>query len=365
MCGIAGCINLKDVSADLDLVKKMTDAMAHRGPDADGLFKDGCVGLGHRRLSIIDLSDSANQPFVDSAGRWHLIFNGELFNFNTVKNEIDGVNWRTSGDTEVLAESLLKWGIDGVSKFKGMFAFAAWDQHEKALYLVRDRLGVKPLYYYNDGESFFFSSEIRSILATGKCPPEMDLQAVFHFLKYQSTGGEHSIIKNIQQLAPGHFIKIKNGQVEKRQYWDITKNNTPIEVTDHVAVHKTIRTLLSNAVEQRLISDVPIGAFLSGGIDSSAVVGLMREVGKSRPVTFNVSFSESDFDESSYANIVAKKFDTDHHTIFLKPESLIHSLPSALDAMDTPSGDGVNTYIVSKAVKEAGLTVGLSGVGGE
>ncbi|MEP7278883.1 MAG: asparagine synthase (glutamine-hydrolyzing) [Bacteroidota bacterium] len=365
MCGIAGILYFNTSTvANPALVKKMTDAMAHRGPNADGFFSEDNLLLGHRRLSVIDLSEGANQPFTDHTQRYHMVFNGELFNFREVKAGITDHVFRTSGDTEVLIEAFARRGMDCLSQFKGMFAFALWDRVEKTLYLVRDRLGVKPLYYYADDHCLVFASEIRAILASGLAPAKLNKAAVANFLQYQSVSPPDSIVSGIHELPAAHFMRVKQGRLEQHCYWDITALN-PVTTTDPSVIKKHIYELLQQAVSQRLVSDVPIGAFLSGGIDSSAVVALMSRVSISKPVTFNIAFEEKAFDESAYAEIVAKKFNTEHHKIVLKPEAMLEELGHALNAMDTPTGDGINTYVVSKAIKKAGLTVALSGVGGD
>ncbi len=365
MCGIAGIFYFKQGDhKDQSLIRRMTAAMAHRGPNAEGFFVDDQIALGHRRLSIIDLSEGANQPFADHSGRYQMVFNGELFNFQEVKATITDHAYTTTGDTEVLIEAFARRGVDCVKQFKGMFAFAIWDTVEKALYLVRDRMGVKPLYYYADDTCIVFASEIRSILASGIVPRKLNTNAVANYLKYQSVSPPDSIIEGIHELPAAHSMKIAAGTKQITCYWDILSAK-PVTEADPGIIKKNILELLQKSVSQRLISDVPIGAFLSGGIDSSAVVALMSQASASRPVTFNISFEEKAFDESGYADIIAKKFNTDHHKITLQPRVMLDELTNALDAIDTPTGDGINTYVVSKAVKNAGLTVALSGVGGD
>jgi asparagine synthase (glutamine-hydrolysing) len=273
----------------------------------------------------------------------------------------------TSGDTEVLLAAYIKWGADCLLHLKGMFAFAIWDTVRRELFVARDRMGVKPLYYYINDDYFLFASEIRGVMASGLVPNKINTAAVREFLSYQSIGYPFSIIENIVQLDAGSCMTIQGKKTVISKYWDITategKENGAYSDKKQVMQH--IRNLLRDSVERRLISDVPIGAFLSGGIDSSAVVGLMAEVSKSRPNTFTIGFSEREFDESDYAAQIAKKFNTNHNQVLLKPSVFLDELTNALDAMDTPSGDGVNTYVVSKAIRQSGLTVALSGVGGD
>ncbi|MEJ7737962.1 MAG: asparagine synthase (glutamine-hydrolyzing) [Chitinophagaceae bacterium] len=365
MCGIAGILNFNGQPPGEETIRRMTGAMAHRGPDADGFFSENEIALGHRRLSIIDLSCAANQPFTDNSGRYVMVFNGEMYNFGEVKPLLDGYAFKTTGDTEVLIAAFAKWGPACVQYFKGMFVFAVWDKEQKELTIVRDRLGVKPLYYFINENQCIFASEIRSILTTGLVERKINQTALLDFFFYQSVGSPHAIVEGIEQLEAGSYITIKDGKWEKHVYWDVTRPNADFDFEDKINVQHQIRSLLRNAVERRLVSDVPVGAFLSGGIDSSVIVGLMAEVSSSRPNTFTVAFNEKEFDESPYADAVAKKFNTHHTNIPLKPTDFLEELENALSAMDTPSGDGVNSYVVSKAIRNAGITVALSGVGGD
>jgi asparagine synthase (glutamine-hydrolysing) len=366
MCGIAGLLNFDKRPAEADQINRMTDAMAHRGPDADACWVEGGLGLGHRRLSIIDLSTAANQPFADNSGRYMMVFNGEMYNYQEVKNQITGYDFRTTSDTEVLIAAYAKWGSDCISRFRGMFAFAIWDKQARELFIARDRLGVKPVYFYTDDNRFLFASEIRGILATGLVQGKLNVAALIDYFSYQSISAPASPVEGISQLEAGCWMKIgENGRIQKGSYWDVTMPKADFDFTNRPAVLKNIRELTLQAVSRRLVSDVPVGAFLSGGIDSSAVVGLMAEAGSSRPNTFNISFEEKEYDESQYAEMVAKKFNTIHTKLLLKPTVFLDELQNALNAMDSPSGDGINSYVVSKAIRRNGMTVALSGVGGD
>jgi asparagine synthase (glutamine-hydrolysing) len=365
MCGIAGVMPLGLRPAERSVITRMTDAMVHRGPDASGFYINDSIALGHRRLSIIDLSDAAGQPFTDSSGRFHLVFNGELYNFRDVRNRIKDHTFQSTGDTEVLAEAYARIGINCVHDFKGMFAFAVWDDQLKELCLVRDRMGVKPLYYFVTDEFLVFASEIRALLQSGLVARKLNKKAVMDYLSFQSASSPSSMIEGVQQLEAGHYLKCKDGKITIKQYWNLTEQKINFEYADKKQTARRIKELLTNSVECRLISDVPLGAFLSGGIDSSTIVGLMASLSNSRPQTFNISFEEKDYDESRYAEMVAKKFNTNHHRILLKPTVMLDELDNTLNAMDAPSGDGINTYVVAKAVKKAGITVALSGLGGD
>lgn len=366
MCGIAGFLSTQSGLHDRRFVLgRMCRAMAHRGPDAEGFHEDGPVALGHRRLSIIDVSDSSNQPFVDASGRYVTVFNGEVYNFREIREGLPEYPFRTKSDTEVVLAAFAKWGPECVHRFKGMFAFAVWDRQEGSLFLCRDRLGVKPLYYHREGGLLLFASEVRALLASGLVPKRMDREALSDYLAFQSFGYPSSPVAGVSQLEAGSWMTVRGDDVQTRVYWRPGAAGVEGDLEDAGFVKRRIRELLLKSVERRLVSDVPIGAFLSGGIDSSSVVGLMAEAGLRKPATFNVSFAEEAFDESRYAETVARRFDTAHTTIRLAPEDFLHDLDEALDAMDSPSGDGPNTYMVSRAVRRAGITVALSGVGGD
>ena len=365
MCGIAGIVDFKNQGPAQAIIRLMTDAIAHRGPDADGFFVDNHVALGHRRLAIIDLSAAANQPFHDNSGRYIMVYNGEMYNYADVKKLIHDYTFHTTSDTEVLIAAFSKWGPGCLKYFRGMFTFAVWDMQEKELFIARDRLGVKPLYYHIEEGQFLFSSEIRSILASGLVKRKVSTTALLEYFSYQSVGYPYSIIEGIMQLEAGSWMRIKNGKIEKKMYWDVTTPVSDFDFSDKPRVQEQVRKLMLQSVKRRLVSDVPVGAFLSGGIDSSAVVGLMAEASDAKPNTFNISFEEKDFDESKYAEIIAKKFNTHHTNILLKPTDFLDELQNALDAMDTPTGDGINTYVVSKAIRKNGMAVALSGIGGD
>jgi asparagine synthase (glutamine-hydrolysing) len=363
MCGISGII---DKTRDLNpLIRRINEAMSHRGPDADGFFAEGEIALGHRRLSIIDLSAAANQPFIDASGRYVMVFNGEIYNFAEIRQMMPEYPYKTNGDTEVIIAAYAKWGVDCLQHLKGMFALAIWDRMERSLFLARDRFGVKPLYYYQLGEQLLFASEIRAILASGLVPRKINRNALMDYLKYQSIISPLTLVEDIFQLPAGTYMIFKEGETEQRVYWDITAQKKDIGTTDVPAIQKKIRDLLYKSVERRLVSDVPLGAFLSGGIDSSVVVAIMSQVNKGATHAFTVAFEEKNYNELPYAEQIAKKFGVHHSTVLLRSHDFLDKLPEALDSMDTPSGDGLNTYVVSGAIRRNGITVALSGIGGD
>lgn len=365
MCGIAGLINAGRRPATETIIKLMTDRMQHRGPDADGFYLNGPLALGHRRLSIIDLSERSNQPLFDASGRYAIVFNGEIYNYLEVKNSLPAFPFKTAGDTEVALAAYLTWGIPGLDRLKGMFAFAIYDSVTEELFITRDRLGIKPVYYYQDDQVFLFASEIRALLASGLVPRKLNHSALADYFSYQSFQSPDTIVANVKELEAGCCLSWKAGVLTQVRYWDVAAPvSIELEKETTETIQKKVRSLLLQSVERRMVSDVPVAAFLSGGIDSSAIVGLMAEISNA-PETFTIAFEEKAYDESEYAALLAKKFNTRHHNILVKPERFLHDLPAALNAMDSPSGDGINTYVVSKAIRQQGIKVALSGVGGD
>jgi asparagine synthase (glutamine-hydrolysing) len=365
MCGIAGILHYIPHKPEEWRIQAMAHALEHRGPDAEGFYNDDLIQLGHRRLSVIDVNHSADQPMFDFENRYVVIFNGEIFNYRELRRELTGYPFKTNSDTEVILAAYRTWGRDFVHHFKGMFAIAIWDTTTQELLLIRDRLGVRPLYLHINNNFLVFASEIRAILASGLVPHRLNQLAITDLLSFQSIGFPVSIIKRIIQLEAGSIMTIRHGEIISSRYWTLVDNEVNFDFGNRDAVEKRVRELLTKAVERRLVSDVPLGAFLSGGIDSTAIVGLMAETSTQRPQTFTVSLPGEENDESPYAQMTAKKFNTRHHTIELEPKQLLDLLPEALNHMDTPSGDGVNVYVISKAIKQSGLTVALTGAGGD
>lgn len=365
MCGISGIVDRSGAGNPGEVIRRVNSRMAHRGPDADGYFIQDDVALGHRRLSIIDLSTAANQPFEDATGRYVMVFNGEIYNFMEIKARLKDYPFRTSSDTEVVIAAYSTWGPAALDAFKGMFAIAIWDRHEHALFLARDRFGVKPLYYSVDTQGLIFASEVRAILASGRLQAKVNKHALNDYLKYQSFAAPYTIVENILQVPAGTFMFYKDGVCETRVYWDLTKKRTDIGEDDPVRIKAHIKDLLYKSVERRLVSDVPLGAFLSGGIDSSVVVAIMSQVSSGRTRAFTLAFEEKEYNELPYAELLARKYRVDHEKIVVRPQDFLDKLPAALDAIDSPSGDGLNTYVVSEAIRKNGMTVALSGIGGD
>ena len=364
MCGITGILHFNKLPDAPERVGRMTHAIAHRGPDAEGFYDEPAIALGHRRLSIIDLSGAANQPFFDATGNYVMVFNGEIYNYPELKQQLSDYPFTTSSDTEVLMAAFYKWGIDCLKALEGMFAFAIWDKHSETLWLARDRMGVKPLYFFRNENAFAFSSEKRSLLASALINPSIDQQSLFEFLSLQSTGYPNAIINNIHQLQAGCYMKLTEHSSDTIRYWSVTDNKTSIE-GDGATIRKTLFDKMNEAVAKRMMSDVPMGAFLSGGIDSSAVVALMSLNARDKINTFNLSFTEKEYDESGYADTIAKRFGTSHTRHLLRPEDFLEQVVAGLDAMDSPTADGINTFVLSGAIRAAGLKVALTGIGGD
>lgn len=373
MCGIAGRFRVAAAGAS-DAVQRAVEALVHRGPDDSGFYAGGCVEFGHRRLSIIDPSPAGHQPMWTEDGRFAIVYNGEVYNFRQILTELKAGHptFKTVSqtDTEVVLKAYAKWGRKCLDHLRGMFAFAVWDEPERRLFLARDRFGIKPLYYYYNDTFFLFASEVRALLATGLVAPRLSLHGMASYLQYGSAQDPLTIIEGVRSLRPGHCILVdqRDGavRVEEVPYADNTRLLTPVaDLSDRQEAVALLRELLKESVRLHLVSDVPLGVFLSGGIDSSAIVALMSEVTGERPKTFSVVFSEDEFSEAHHARLVARQFGTEHQEILLEEPDLLEVLPAALQGMDQPTMDGINTYVISKAVKAAGVTVSLSGLGGD
>lgn len=364
MCGISGIFSTKSPENLSGAIKKMNDALAHRGKDNEGYFYNSNIAFGHKRLSIIDLSEAAAQPMQSNCKQYVIVYNGELYNYKELKQEIK-YNYRTESDTEVVLAAYIQWGEKCVDKFNGMYAFAVWDKTQNSLFIARDRLGIKPLYYYYNGGLFVFASEIRSLLKSGLVANEININALSDYLRYQTIHQPQTIIQNIRLFPAGHIARVAANGFDLKPYWQLKNFKVNNSITDYQAVKKQTAGLLRSSVSHRLIADVPLATFLSGGIDSSIITALASETGSKPLNTFTVIFNEKHYNEQQFAEIVARKYNTNHTEIKLKADDLLHILPEALDALDTPGGDGQNSYIISKAIADEGIKVALSGLGGD
>jgi len=366
MCGIAGFTQYyKDVADVPALLDKMGAAIRHRGPDAAGIYHDDNVALCHRRLSIIDLSEAGAQPMHSRSGRYVTVYNGEIYNFQPLRKQLeaDGVTFRGSSDTEVLLALFEKHGAGCISLLNGMFALAVWDTQEQVLFLARDRLGKKPLYYYQAGDRFLFASEIKSILCAENIDRSVRNDAIQDYFFYQYVPDPKTIFSCIHKLPPGYWMKIDRSGVKRQQYWDVSFARQHSGSREQV--EGELIELLDDSVRIRMISDVPLGAFLSGGVDSSAVVGLMAGNSKAPVTTCAIGFNDKQFDEVTYAAKVARQFKTNHHELTVR-ENVEANLDCIAGYFDEPFADPsfVPTFYVSKLARTM-VTVALAGDGGD
>jgi len=348
----------------------MNAAQRHRGPDDEGVakieFEGGDVLLGNTRLAIIDTSAAGHQPMNDpESGDW-ITYNGEIYNFKELRREIGNDGWVSNTDTEVVLRAYRKWGVDAFRRMRGMFALAIWDNTKQELVLARDRLGIKPLYYHVGKNQLVFASELRALLASGLVARRLSAAGVDSFLSNGSVASPLTIADGIEQLLPGRCLHVKtddSGNLDLRDFEFASSNRQSTEIDRAEAVAR-LRSELEESVRLHLVSDVPLGVFLSGGMDSSALVALMHQLNE-RPKTFSIVFDEPTLNEAPFSRAVAERFNTEHSEIRLSEDRLIQILPDAIAAIDQPTMDGINTFVVSKAVKDAGITVALSGLGGD
>ena len=370
MCGIYGYAGPEAALASPEALATAIKALWHRGPDDRGSYRDAAgaivCGLAHTRLSIIDVSPAGHQPRTTSDGRYSIVYNGEVFNHVQIREELaaQGVGFDSSCDTEVVLKAYIHWGAECLSRFRGMFAFAIWDARERTLFLARDRLGIKPLYYTErPGGGLAFASEVRALLATGAAERKLSRPAVSSYFAFGAVSEPGTILAGVRSLPPGHTLSLRNGRITTHRYWTL-----PLERATNATFEDEVREvtpILRDAVRLRLIADVPVGIFLSGGIDSSVLVALATEPGAAPLHTFTVTFDEERYSEATYAAEVARHYGCAHQQVHLPASQAALAIDSAVGALDQPSSDGVNTYFVSRAAREAGFTVALSGLGGD
>ncbi|MBC8180150.1 asparagine synthase (glutamine-hydrolyzing) [candidate division KSB1 bacterium] len=365
MCGICGIIDIKNQhSVDQFHLTKMTDTMVHRGPDDSGIYlnSENKVGFGFRRLSIIDLQ-GGHQPMSNEDSSVWIVFNGEIYNHKDLRNELKnkGHHFRTQADTESIIHGYEEWGDDVFRHLRGMFAFAIWDENRRRIILVRDRLGIKPLYYYHDGSRFIFASEIKAILSLPDINKKVDEEALYHYLTLAVTPTPMTMFRSVEKLEPGHIISIEmDGQIKKSKYWEPIITDDYINKLSEKDIIDKLREMLRESIRLRMMSDVPFGVFLSGGVDSSLNVALMNEL-MDRPVdTFSVSIKDDPLsDERSEAKAVAEYFSTNHHEIAITSQDFIDFLPEMVKYQDEPLADPVCVpiHFVSKLARENGTYV--------
>jgi asparagine synthase (glutamine-hydrolysing) len=379
MCGIVGIVARNSRIPD-GVLERATLSLAHRGPDDSGttLLRDSIpepveIGLGNRRLAILDLSPLGHQPMRDvKTGNW-LVYNGEIYNFRDIRDELEksGTNFASHSDTEVVLEAYARWGEACAAKFRGMFAFAIWDARRHCLFIARDPMGIKPLYYAQAGSYFLFASEVRTLLGTGLVPARIDPAGLINYLTFGSAYDPLTLVEGVRSLPPGHTLTWDGGALRQSSYWDLV-DDSPTSERDSMFLSaenekesvERLRPLLEEAVRLQLVSDVPVGVFLSGGIDSSALVSILSRSGVTAS-TFSIVFREADFSEAQHSRAIAAKFHTDHHEINVSQNDALAAIPDALSTMDLPTMDGINTYFVSRETRRAGVKVALSGLGAD
>ncbi len=383
MCGICGKISYDNKPVEEDLLRKMCRSFSYRGPDDEGIYINGwtgersqkvSAGLGHKRLSIIDLSAAGHQPMSNEDGTIWVTYNGEIYNFNELRADLasKGHTFKSRTDTEVILHLYEEEGPQSVHHLNGMFAFALWDEEAARLWICRDRIGIKPLVYYWDGRHFAFASEIKALLCDPLIPRELDYEALYLYLAFNYVPAPYTIFKRIKKLEPGHFLVLENGKLRVEKYWDVPQTTGAYDSSlsfsqQEEFFKKRLYDCISEAVRARMISDVPLGAFLSGGIDSSIIVALMAKHATEPVKTFSIGFEDVKlFDETHYARDVASLFKTDHHEFKLTYRDMLDVLPNVLSTFDEPFADSsaIPTYIVSRETKRH-VTVALSGDGGD
>ncbi|NEP09734.1 MAG: asparagine synthase (glutamine-hydrolyzing) [Symploca sp. SIO2C1] len=377
MCGIVGALSFKNFIITESYINQMRDTMAHRGPDKarTWIAADGKVGLGHRRLSIVDLSEAANQPMSNQAQTLWLVFNGEIYNHGEIRAELErigGYHWQTDhSDTEVILHAFEEWGIDCLDKFRGMFAFALWDIKQQELWLVRDRIGIKPLYYSIHNGRLTFASEIKALLQDSAQKRAVDEEAFYHYLSFLTTPAPQTLFAGIKKLPGGTWLRIReNGELKEHRYWDVWDYTTPLTHASEAEIAEQILAELRTAVQLRKVSDVPVGVFLSGGIDSSTNAALFSEGEVNAIKTFSIGYQgnyQTYQNELQYAQIMAQAVGADYHERLLTIDDLLDFLPQMIRLQDEPIADPVcvPVYYVSKLARDNGVTVCQVGEGSD
>jgi len=371
MCGIAGIVSTQFGPADADFLKRMTAALIHRGPDDEGYYWGRHVGLGQRRLSIIDLS-TGHQPLSNEDGSVWVVFNGEIYNFQELREELEktGHRFTTVSDTEVIVHAYEQYGPECLHRFRGMFAIALWDDRTHTLFLARDRVGKKPLYYTQAGGQFLFASELQALVQHPAVRRDIDPAAVDDYLTYGYIPGPKTIFHHVFKLPPAHYLVLRPcddgseaGRIRSERYWQLAYS--PKVALGEKEAGQALLAILTDAVRLRMIADVPLGALLSGGIDSGLVVALMSRLSGQRVKTFSIGFDESEFNELSYARMVAQQYGTEHHELIVRPDAL-EVLPTLVRHYGEPFADSsaIPTYYVAKLTRQH-VTVALNGDGGD
>ena len=367
MCGISGLLSVSPWSNLESVTQNLQSALTHRGPDDQGVYINGDrqVTLIHTRLSILDLTSAGHQPMTIDGDRYWITFNGEIYNFLDLRSKLEaqGEKFNSHTDTEVILRLYHRKGKDCVHDLQGMFAFAIWDDHQKTCFFARDPLGIKPLFYSQVGSQLIFASELKAILASKLISPQLNPTALYEYFSTGSVPEPLTLIRGIHQLSPGHYLEWYNGEISQSQYWQI--DFTPDNTIDELATRRIVREALIQSVQSHFLSDVPVGIFLSGGIDSTVILALARQTQNNDLSTYSIAFEESQFDEGSVARRTAQYFKTDHHEEIVTAASAKRLFSRYLKSLDQPSVDGFNTFFVSKLAAQNNKKVVLSGLGGD
>ena len=372
MCGIGGILCPRQELNEKQCAD-MLGALAHRGPDGRGQLTLSCgkglaLGLVHSRLAIIDLSEKASQPMTDPGSGNCIVYNGELYNYRELRGELERLGRRfvSNSDTEVILAAFSQWGRSCLDRFRGMFAFCIWEPRREALFLAVDRFGIKPLYYSAASGAFIFASELRAVLASGKVSRRIDPAGLNSYLAFGAVQAPLTINAGVRQLLPGRFLEVKLAgiTIEEHQYWQPLREEERVGMSAREC-RSSVREALRDSVNAHLVSDVPVGVFLSGGIDSSIIAGLAHAQAKDALQSFSVIFNESAYSEQKYSSELARHLGLRHNEITLTQDQVLECLPDALSAMDQPTVDGINVFVISRAVREKGIKVVLSGQGGD
>ena len=366
MCGICGIYNLSGEKVDIYFLRRMRDVLAHRGPDGKGEYVDGQIGLGHRRLSVIDI-EGGHQPMCNEDGSIWIVFNGEIYNFGELRPDLekDGHIFRSKCDTEVIIHLYEGEGEKCLEYMNGMFAFAIWDSNKKELFLARDRVGKKPLYFYYNRGFFIFASEIKSIISCGKVSPIFNRDVLKEYLLFRYISGMDTLFKDIKSLEPGHCMKVTSESISIKKYWDIDQPDETEEPTKDVSKNAVL-SLLKDSICKRLVSDVPIGCFCSGGLDSSLVTAIVAGLVDFKLSTYSIGFEEKEYDERKFARKVAEQYSTIHNEVLISNKEFSDALPKAIWYLDEPlnHANSVQIYLLSRYAKNY-VTVILTGEGAD
>ena len=368
MCGIAGLLRVDGAAADIAAARRMAQTLRHRGPDGSGAFAQGAVALGHTRLSVLDLSAQASQPMHSADGRFVLAYNGEIYNFRDLRRRLEakGHSFRSRSDTEVVLCACMEWGLDCLQRLEGMFALALWDGEEQRLTLARDRFGIKPLYYCNTGRSWVFGSEVKALLASAEAPSRMDWAGLHEYLHFGAALGESTLFQGVRKLPPGHMLTLSAAGANLAPYASVL-DAAPV-ADDQPSAAGKVRKLLEKAVASHLVSDVPVGLFLSGGLDSSGIAAFASKHYGGRLRTYAASFDVNPYDdELPWARQVAEHFNTDHQELRISGDDAAPVLERLVHGHDLPFADpaSIPLYLLCAALKEDGLKVVLGGDGAD